>query len=69
MNLLECYIKEVHSEEDVSQEYEKVIKRTLEQLIIKATMTVVRYGVAEKTTKYFLKSDWEAVKKKGYFLD
>ena len=57
MNLLEHYIQEVHSIEDVTEEYEKIVDRKLEQPVLKVTMTINCYGNIEKVTKFFLKNE------------
>lgn len=68
MNLLKHYIKKVHSVEDVTGEYESVVGRKLEQHALKVDMTIDCYGIVERTTQYFLKSDWEDAKDKGFYV-
>lgn len=68
MNILKYCIKEVHNIEDVTEEYEKIVHRKLEQPALKITMTVDCYGTIEKVTQYFLKSDWEHNLRQGYYM-
>lgn len=62
------YIVEVHNVEDASSEYEKIIKRKLEQPVIKVEMTINCNGFKEKTIQYFLKSEWEHVLELGFYM-
>ena len=48
MNLLEHYIQEVHSIEDVTSQYEEVVGRKLEQPALKVDITIDCYGVVER---------------------
>lgn len=68
MNLLEHYIQEVHSIEDITEEYEKIVDRKLEQPVLKVSMTVDCCGNIEKVTKFFLKNEWENSLKQGFYL-
>ena len=68
MNLLEHYIKDVHSVEDVTEEYEKIVDRKLKQPALKVTVTVNCYGNAKKVTQIFLKNEWEHILKQGFYL-
>ena len=60
MNLLQHYIKEV-------------IKETKRKTpwgtdIVEVEMVVDCYGIKEQTTRIFLSSEWEQVKKDRYYL-
>lgn len=59
MNLLEHYIEEIHSVEEV---------RTDTLILQKVDLTHQCYGVVQRETKTFLNSEWEDVKAKGYFM-
>ena len=59
MNLLEHYIKEILSEEQV-QKYGKNWA--------KVRLIVDCYGVVEETTELFLYEDWQKVKGQGYYM-
>ena len=68
MNLLEHYIQEVLSVEDVTEEYEKIVGRKLKYPTVKVEMLVDCYGKTEQKTEYFLKPAWEKTLKLGYYL-
>ena len=68
MNLLEHYIKEIHNVEDVSDKYEKAIRKKLKEPLYEVDVTVDCYGVVERMKKIMSKSDFEQAKKQGYFL-
>ena len=67
MNLLEHYIKEIHSVRDVTEEYVKYGHKPPEPLL-EVDMTVNCYGVIERKKKQFLKSDFELAKAMGYYM-
>lgn len=68
MNLLEHYIKEIHSIRDVTEEYVKYGHKPPEPLL-EVEMTVVCYGVKERKTRKFWKSEVEFAKTMGYYMD
>ena len=68
MNLLEHYIKEIHSVEDVSDKYEKAIGHKPKEPLYEVDVTVNCYGVVERMRKFMSKSDFEQAKKQSYFL-
>ena len=68
MNLLEHYIKEIHSVQYVSDMYEKAIGHKPKEPLYEVDVTVDCYGVVERTRKFMSKSDFEQAKKQGYFL-
>ena len=68
MNLLEHYIKEIHSVQDISDKYEKVIRQKPKEPLYEVDITVDCYGVVERTRKIMSKSALEQAKKQGYFL-
>ena len=59
MNLLEHYIKEILSEEQV-QKYGKNWA--------KVRLVVNCYGVVEETIQLFLYDDWQKIKAQGYYM-
>ena len=59
MNLLEHYIKEILSEEQV-QMYGENWARV--KLIVNC------YGVVEEKTEVFLYDDWQKIKAQGYYM-
>ena len=68
MNLLEHYIKEIHSVQDISDKYEKAIRHKSKEPLYEVDVTVDCYGVVERMKKIMSKSDFEQAKKQGYFL-
>ncbi|HZK28254.1 MAG TPA: hypothetical protein VFD00_12040 [Thermoclostridium sp.] len=68
MNLLEHYIKEIHNVQDVSDKYEKAIRKKPKEPLYEVDITVDCYGVVERTRKIMSKSALEQAKKQGYFL-
>ena len=68
MNLLEHYIKEIHSVQDVSDEYVRATESELKEPLYEVDVTVDCYGVVERTRKIMSKSEFEQAKKQGYFL-
>ena len=68
MNLLEHYIKEIHSVQDISDEYKKAIGHKPKELLYEVDVTFDCYGVVERMKKIMSKSEFEQAKKQGYFL-
>lgn len=68
MNLLEHYIKEVHSIEDATHYFEELLGFEPSELIYKIDLTYDCYGHIERDVKFFYKSEWDIVKKDGYFM-
>ena len=68
MNLLEHYIKEIHSVQDVSDKFEKATESELKEPLYEVDVTFDCYGVVERTRKIMSKSEFEQAKKQGYFL-
>ena len=68
MNLLEHYIKEIHSVQDVSDKYEKAIGRKPKEPLYEVDITFDCYGVVERRRGITTKSNLEIAKKQGYFL-
>ena len=67
MNLLEHYIKEVHSITDVSNKYKKYHWYRGETMY-EVVMTVDCYGYIEVCTHTFTESQWADAQVLGYYL-
>ena len=68
MNLIEHYIKEIHSVKDVSNKFEEATGRKSKEPLYEVDITVNCYGVVERTRKFMSKSEFERANKQGYFL-
>lgn len=68
MNLLESYIKEIHSVTDVTEGFIKHCGYEPKEQLLKVDLTSVCYGVTERTKKMFWKSEFEKIKKDGYYM-
>lgn len=68
MNLLEHYIKEIHSVQDVSDKFEKATGGEPKEPLYEVDVTFDCYGVVERDTRFMDKSEFEQAKKQGYFL-
>ena len=68
MNLLEHYIKEIHSVQDVSDKFVRATGRKPKEPLYEVDITVDCYGVVERKRKFMSKSYYEQAKKQGYFL-
>ena len=68
MNLLEHYIKEIHSVQDVSDKFAIETGRKPKEPLYEVDVTFDCYGEVERTRKIMSKSDFEQAKKQGYFL-
>lgn len=68
MNLLEHYIKKVHDEQDITDEFEKHCGYTPNDRYIKTDITFTCYGITKRNNMYFWGKDWEEIKKQGYFM-
>ena len=67
MNLLENYIKEVHSIINVSNHFKKYDWYDGEPMY-EVVMTVDCWGNVKRYTHIFRKSEWEEAQKLGYFM-
>lgn len=65
MNLLEHYIKEVHSVKECNEEWTKEFPG---ECFVEVDMTYDCYGCIERRTHTFKISMWEQVKEQGYFM-
>lgn len=68
MNLLEHYIKDIHSVQDISDKYVRATESELKEPLYEVDVTVDCYGVVERMKKIMSKSEFEQAKKQGYFL-
>ena len=68
MNLLEHYIKEVHSVNDITDKFEEHCGYKPDEPFLEVDLTYNCYGLEKRCRKSFWKSNWETVKKEGYFL-
>lgn len=59
MNLLEHYIKEIHSVVEIERENIRFLK---------VDLTYDCYGKVERDTRPFFHDEWEDAKAKGYFM-
>ena len=59
MNLLEHYVKEIISEENV---------RKYDEDWVKVRLIINCYGVTEEKTELFLPVAWEKIKAQGYYM-
>lgn len=67
MNLLEHYIKEIHSVEKCEEEWTKDEIFEGEEFL-KVDVTYDCYGVIERRVHYWNKEQFEKIKKDGYFM-
>lgn len=68
MNLLEHYIKEVYSVEDISNKFEESVGYPPKEPMRKVRMRVNCYGREEDTEHTFFLSEWEEALKQGYYM-
>ena len=68
MNLLEHYIKEIHSVQDVSDKFVRETGSKPKEPLYEIDITVNCYGVVERKREIMSKSEFEQAKKQGYFL-
>lgn len=68
MNLLENYIKEIHSVTDVTDGFIKSCGYKPEEPLLEVDLTTICYGVTEREKKQFWQSDFEKAKKQGYYM-
>lgn len=68
MNLLEHYIEEVYSVEDITEEFKKIVGHSPCRPMVKAKMKINCYGAKEDTEHTFFIDEWEEAKKQGYYM-
>ena len=72
MNLLEHYIQEIFSVEDVTKEWEDCMRKDDPNFVetdpmLKVEMIVNCYGQTKGTTKMCHKSEWDKIQEQGYY--
>ena len=67
MNLLEHYIKDIHSVQDVSDKFVRATGSKPKEPLYEVDITVDCYGVVERTRKIMSKSEFEQAKNKVIF--
>ena len=68
MNLLENYVKEIHSVTNVTEEFTKYLGYKPNEPLFEVDLTTISYGITERTTKMFWKSDFDKMKTQGYYM-
>lgn len=64
MNLLEHYIKKIHSERILTEDWTK----DFDHGFVKVDITVNCYGSLSRVTTVFSDDEWEKIKSVGYYL-
>ena len=67
MNLLEHYIKEVHEVKDITNEFIEHFGYEPSEPLYQIDLTYNYCGCNKRKNKIFFKSEWEEIKKCGYF--
>ena len=67
MNLLEHYIKEIHSVQDVSDKFARETGRKPKEPLYEVDVTFDCYGVVERMRKFMSKSEFEQAKNRVIF--
>lgn len=62
MNILENFIVEIHSVEEIERQ------NWMQESYVKVDMTTNCYGCIKRQQLHFPISEWETVKKAGYYL-
>ena len=68
MNLLEHYIKEIHSIKDITNEFIECCGYVPNEPLLEVDLTYDCYGVVKRGKMTFWKSNFEMVKNEGYFM-
>lgn len=68
MNLLEHYIKEIHSIIDITDRFIKHCGYKPDESLLEIDLTYDCYGSVKREKVTFWKSNFEEVKKRGYFM-
>ena len=68
MNVLEHYIKEIHSVTDITNKFAEHCGYEPGEPLFKVDLTYDCYGVVNSGYMTFWKSDFERAKKQGYFM-
>lgn len=68
MNLLEHYIKEIHSVKDITNKFTDRAGYEPGEPLLEVDLTYDCYGVVKRGKMTFWKSNFERAKKQGYFM-
>ena len=68
MNLLEHYIKEIHSVKDITNKFTERTGYVPDEPLLQVELTYDCYGVVKRTAETFWQSNFERAKKQGYFM-
>lgn len=68
MNLIEHRIVEIHSVEDVTEQFERKVGIKPREPFFQVDLTHDCYGQVTREKKYFYQTEWEVAKLKGYFM-
>lgn len=68
MNVLEHFIKEIHSVRDITEEFKQHSRCEPAEPLLQVDLTYDCYGIITRETKTFWKSDFERANKEGYFM-
>lgn len=68
MNLLEHYIKKVHSVTDVTEKYTTRFGTPPCEPLLSVDLEYSCYGVTKRDTMRFRKSEYERATEQGYFM-
>lgn len=68
MNLLEHYILEVYSVNDITEKFKEKCGYAPKESMLAVKARVVCYGKEEDIEKVFFQSEWEEAKKQGYYM-
>lgn len=68
MNIMEQYIDEIYSVEDVTKEMKEHGIAVGDERWLRVCMRVDCYRIKSDIKKIFRASEWEEAKKKGYFM-
>ena len=68
MNLLEHYIKEIHSVKDITNKFTENCGYVPNEPLLEVDLTYDWYGVVKRCKMTFWKSNFEMVKNEGYFM-
>ena len=67
MNVLEHYIKEIHSVTDITNKFTEHCGYEPSEPLLKVDLTYNCYGITKRDNMTFWKSNFERAKKQGYF--
>lgn len=68
MDLLEHYIRKIHSVKNITQDFEKHCGYVPEEDLYEVDLTYDCYGMEKRTKTTFWESNFERVKQCGYYM-